>query len=63
MLVKALRNGLGMLIVFANWLTLPKKLAAPQRLSKKLMSRPGVYSYISFVPVPFVSRYAGTCTG
>lgn len=26
MLIKALRNGLGMLIVFANWLTLPKKV-------------------------------------
>ena len=26
MLVKALRNGLGMIIVFANWLTLPKRV-------------------------------------
>lgn len=29
MLVKALRNGLGMVIVFANWLTLPRAIKRP----------------------------------
>lgn len=29
MLVKGLRNGLGMVIVFANWLTLPRQIRRP----------------------------------
>lgn len=29
MLIKALRNGLGMILVFANWLTLPRALKRP----------------------------------
>lgn len=48
MLVKALRNGLGMILVFANWLTLPrplKRAAAEQQAIKEQAQRLRLYQF------------------
>ena len=53
MLVKALRNGLGMLIVFANWLTLPKKIGRPAEAQQKVDEQARRLQLYQFRACPF----------
>src|SRR5574344_1770815 len=53
MLVKALRNGLGMLIVFANWLTLPKKVVRTPEQQQWVDEQAGALKLYQFNACPF----------
>lgn len=53
MLVKALRNGLGMLIVFASWLTLPKKVERPVEAQRDVDERAKRLQLYQFRACPF----------
>ncbi len=53
MLIKALRNGLGMLIVFANWLTLPKKVSRAADAQRDVEDRAKRLQLYQFRACPF----------
>lgn len=53
MLVKALRNGLGSLIVFANWLTLPKKQQRTAEQQQQVVEQAAALQLYQFNACPF----------
>lgn len=53
MLIKALRNGLGALIVFANWLTLPKQQVRLPEAQQAVVERAKQLKLYQFNACPF----------
>lgn len=53
MLIKALRNGLGMLVVFASWLTLPRALKRPVEEQQKVDRQAAALQLYQFRGCPF----------
>lgn len=53
MLIKALRNGLGLLIVFANWLTLPKQKVRTAEQQQRVTEQAAALQLYQFNACPF----------
>lgn len=53
MLIKALRNGLGMIIVFANWLTLPKPVRRAPTEQERVNEQARALRLYQFRACPF----------
>ena len=53
MLIKALRNGLGMVIVFANWLTLPKPVRRAPTEQERVNEQARALRLYQFRACPF----------